>query len=97
MRTYKAHVVQLREQIQRLKGDTGTLIDILKEMKRDHNENYHDMAVKNAIAGYDEFMQNYEKQGGDEESSLDDLEFDTADEEETATDDAKPQPTGGSW
>ena len=31
-------------------------------MKKDHNANYHDMAVKAAIKGYDEFMEEYESE-----------------------------------
>lgn len=30
-------------------------------MKRDHNHNFHDMAVKAAISGYDEFMSSWEE------------------------------------
>jgi len=31
-------------------------------MKKDHNPNYHDMAVKNAIKGYEDFIEEYEKE-----------------------------------
>ncbi|KAI8147717.1 glucosidase II beta subunit-like-domain-containing protein [Fennellomyces sp. T-0311] len=50
----------LREHIQALEEEIETLITILDNMKRDHNHNYHDMAVKAAIAGYDEFIEGYD-------------------------------------
>ena len=39
-------------------------------MKRDHNHNFHDMAVKAAIAGYDDFVDGYDELKADIESDL---------------------------
>ncbi|CEP18764.1 hypothetical protein [Parasitella parasitica] len=47
--TLKHDIVILKKEIDVLKG-------ILGDMKRDHNHNFHDMAVKSAISGYDEFV-----------------------------------------
>ncbi|CEG64825.1 hypothetical protein RMATCC62417_01734 [Rhizopus microsporus] len=54
------------QELATLKHDISTLLNeleilrtILHDMKRDHNHNFHDMAVKNAISGYDEFMTRY--------------------------------------
>ncbi|KAI9595917.1 glucosidase II beta subunit-like-domain-containing protein [Syncephalis fuscata] len=36
-----------------LRGDIDNLLNILKDMKENHNQNYHDMAVTHAISAYD--------------------------------------------
>lgn len=50
----------LRNHIRNLQDEVDELLTILHDMKRDHNQNYHDMAVKTAISGYDEFLVDYE-------------------------------------
>jgi protein kinase C substrate 80K-H len=50
----------LRNYIRNLQDEVDELLTILHDMKRDHNQNYHDMAVKTAISGYDEFLVDYE-------------------------------------
>ncbi|GES77552.1 glucosidase II beta subunit-like-domain-containing protein [Rhizophagus clarus] len=52
----------LREREEKLREQVDTLLSILKDMKKDHNQNYHDMAVKTAIKGYDEFVEEYERE-----------------------------------
>ncbi|RUS25018.1 hypothetical protein BC938DRAFT_472741 [Jimgerdemannia flammicorona] len=43
-------------------------------MKRDHNQNYHDLAVKSAISGYDELVEEWDKQKDDIKKDLDELD-----------------------
>lgn len=50
----------LKHDITILLKELETLKSILGDMKRDHNHNFHDMAVKSAISGYDEFMLRYD-------------------------------------
>lgn len=50
----------LKHDIVILQKELETLKSILGDMKRDHNHNFHDMAVKSAISGYDEFMVRYD-------------------------------------
>ncbi|KAL9549012.1 hypothetical protein MBANPS3_005424 [Mucor bainieri] len=49
-------VATLKHDIVILKKELNVLKNILGDMKRDHNHNFHDMAVKSAISGYDEFV-----------------------------------------
>lgn len=51
----------LKADVQALQEEIDTLLSILQTMKRDHNHNFHDMAVKAAISGYDEFMSSWEE------------------------------------
>lgn len=48
-------VATLKHDIVIMKKELNVLKTILSDMKRDHNHNFHDMAVKSAISGYDEF------------------------------------------
>ena len=43
-------------------------------MKRDHNHNFHDMAVKSAISGYDEFMTRYARLKEEIEADIKEVE-----------------------
>src|SRR2546429_600255 len=52
---YQEKIRTLQEYNERLHDEINTLINILRDLKKDHNPNYHDMAVKTAIKGYDEF------------------------------------------
>lgn len=49
----------LETRVKQLRDEIDLLLSILADMKRDHNHNFHDMAVKTAIAGYDEFLIEY--------------------------------------
>ncbi|RGB33082.1 glucosidase II beta subunit-like protein [Rhizophagus diaphanus] len=71
---YQVKIRTLREREERLREQIDTLLNILKDMKKDHNQNYHDMAVKAAIKGYDEFVEDYERE------MEENLEFDQEDE-----------------
>lgn len=53
-------VATLKHDIVILQKELNTLKSILGDMKRDHNHNYHDMAVKSAISGYDEFVTRFD-------------------------------------
>ncbi|KAG5458565.1 MAG: glucosidase II beta subunit-like-domain-containing protein [Olpidium bornovanus] len=50
------HLRQAVNRLQEHSEQITTLRGLLSSMKRDHNQNYHDMAVKEAIKGYDEFV-----------------------------------------
>ncbi|KAI8971224.1 glucosidase II beta subunit-like-domain-containing protein [Pilobolus umbonatus] len=52
-------IAALRQHVSQLQKEVETLTTILGDMKRDHNHNFHDMAVKSAISGYDEFVPRY--------------------------------------
>jgi hypothetical protein len=65
----------LREHNEKLHDHVDVLLNILKNMKEDHNSNYHDMAVKDAIKGYDEFIEEYESEM-DEHIEFEDDEID---------------------
>ncbi|OBZ84397.1 Glucosidase 2 subunit beta [Choanephora cucurbitarum] len=80
-------IATLRHDITLLQRELGTLRQILGDMKRDHNHNYHDMAVKSAIAGYDEFETRFaeiETEIEEDMKSMDkkDEEFEEEEEEE---------------
>jgi protein kinase C substrate 80K-H len=53
-------VATLKHDIVILQKELSTLKSILGDMKRNHNHNFHDMAVKSAISGYDEFLTRYD-------------------------------------
>lgn len=58
---------------------------ILKTMKRDHNHNFHDLAVKAAIGAYDEFVDEYDELKAEIDKDLiseEDYTFENADEED---------------
>ncbi|KAI8096737.1 glucosidase II beta subunit-like-domain-containing protein [Halteromyces radiatus] len=61
----------LENRVKQLREEIDTLVSILHDLKRDHNHNYHDMAVKSAITGYDEFLPRYEQLRGNMEEDLD--------------------------
>ncbi|KAG2220891.1 hypothetical protein INT45_013020 [Circinella minor] len=63
-------IATLRDHIQTLEDEVETLVTILKDMKRDHNHNFHDMAVKAAIAGYDDFIDGYDELKADINNDL---------------------------
>ncbi|KAI9263225.1 glucosidase II beta subunit-like-domain-containing protein [Phascolomyces articulosus] len=64
------NVATLKDHIQTLEDEIDTLVTILKDMKRDHNHNFHDMAVKAAIAGYDDFIDGYDELKADIDNDL---------------------------
>ncbi|CAG8484413.1 3890_t:CDS:10 [Funneliformis caledonium] len=47
----------LQERNEELRERIDTLLKILEEMKNDHNQNYNDVAVENAIKRYNEFIE----------------------------------------
>lgn len=63
-------VATLKHDIVILQKELDGLKDILGEMKVKHNHNFHDMAVKSAIAGYDDFMTRYESMKANIEQDL---------------------------
>ncbi|CAO3615221.1 unnamed protein product [Cunninghamella echinulata] len=64
-----ARQTALENKITSLKEDIELLLSILHDLKRDHNHNFHDMAVKTAISGYDEFLAEYEYLKNDDDLS----------------------------
>ncbi|KAJ8658183.1 hypothetical protein O0I10_006190 [Lichtheimia ornata] len=74
----------LSEHIRTLEDEIESLTTILKTMKRDHNHNFHDLAVKAAIGGYDEFIEGYDELKAEIDKDLiseEDYTFENADEE----------------
>lgn len=76
-------IATLKADVQVLQEEIDTLLSILKTMKRDHNHNFHDMAVKAAISGYDEFMSNWEEFKAEIDKDLDFSEDEFAVSEES--------------
>jgi protein kinase C substrate 80K-H len=77
----KQTIIVLQKNIKQLEG-------ILNDMKRDHNQNYHDMAVKGAISAYDEFVERYSKIEQEINNQLEELEdIQEEDENEEGEDD----------
>ncbi|KAG9070868.1 hypothetical protein KI688_008409 [Linnemannia hyalina] len=57
---------QRAEHANKIKSLFRTTLDDLKE---NHNKNFHDMAVKSTISGYDEYLEELKKQEEDEKNS----------------------------
>ena len=51
---YKTALTALRDEIGHWSGRVSTLERILEDLKVNHNQNYHDMAVKAAVSAWDE-------------------------------------------
>ncbi|CAG8639345.1 8536_t:CDS:10, partial [Cetraspora pellucida] len=87
IKKYQKRISSLKENINRLHEKVDTLLSILKDMKNNHNQNYHDMAVKTAIKAYDEFLEEYTKskeaESGDEDEDGDNSVVDEKDEPQT--------------
>ncbi|CAO3638415.1 unnamed protein product [Mucor hiemalis] len=75
-------VATLKHDIVILQKELDILKNILGDMKRDHNHNFHDMAVKSAISGYDEFVGRYEVIKADIDDNLNSINVQESDEEE---------------
>lgn len=71
---YKAALIALRDEIGYHKERIATLERILEALKNDHNQNYHDMAVKTAVSGWDELKSETMPDFGVPEEELDNLE-----------------------
>ncbi|RIB21872.1 glucosidase II beta subunit-like-domain-containing protein [Gigaspora rosea] len=86
MKKIHERIIALKGDVTRLHEQIDTLLSILKDMKNNHNQNYHDMAVKTAIKAYDEFLEEYNKdmetEDGDEvEENYEDTDDDIPDKE----------------
>ncbi|KAI8072905.1 glucosidase II beta subunit-like-domain-containing protein [Gongronella butleri] len=57
----REHIEKLQQDVQQLREQVNRLVSILHDLKLNHNHNFHDMAVKAAIAGYDEFLPEYDE------------------------------------
>ncbi|KAG0166326.1 hypothetical protein DFQ28_001547 [Apophysomyces sp. BC1034] len=77
----EAQVSKLSTQVTELQDDIELLLSLLHDLKRDHNHNFHDMAVKAALSGYDEFVRERDaiKNSFENEDASDD-DFVVADE-----------------
>jgi protein kinase C substrate 80K-H len=54
IKEYKTAITGLRDEVGFLVGRVEKLELMLADLKRDHNQNYHDMAVKAAVSGWEE-------------------------------------------
>ncbi|KAF7728067.1 hypothetical protein EC973_006704 [Apophysomyces ossiformis] len=89
----KSQISKLRSQVMELQDDVDLLLSLLHDLKRDHNHNYHDMAVKAAISGYDEFVQERDTTKKSFENE-DDVEEDFAADEEADETNVQPASEG---
>lgn len=69
-------VATLKHDIIILKKELNVLKSILGDMKRDHNHNFHDMAVKSAISGYDEFVTRFASIEAEIDDNLENINVD---------------------
>jgi protein kinase C substrate 80K-H len=76
---YKKAITALRDEIGYHTNRITTLEDILEALKNDHNQNYHDMAVKTAVSGWEELKGEEIPDFGLTEEQLDLLEKETVD------------------
>jgi protein kinase C substrate 80K-H len=76
---YRTALTALRDEIAWHSGRVETLERILEALKNDHNQNYHDMAVKSAVSGWDELKGQEMPEFGMTEEQLDLLEKDMPD------------------
>ncbi|KAK9728769.1 hypothetical protein K7432_000801 [Basidiobolus ranarum] len=83
-------ITGLRDRINVLEGQIDTLTGILKDLKENHNQNYHDLAVKSAISGYDEFTETQPSSDFDD-YSYDEDDLDVVEEEEGEVEEEESQ------
>ena len=76
---YKSALTALRDEIAWHAGRIEALEGILEALKNDHNQNYHDMAVKTAVSGWNEVKGQEIPEFGITEEQLDLLEKETPD------------------
>lgn len=76
-------VATLKHDIVILKKELNVLKSILGDMKRDHNHNFHDMAVKSAISGYDEFVTRFASIEAEIDDNLENVNVDESSDLET--------------
>lgn len=76
---YRTALTALRDEIGWHAARAETLERILEALKNDHNQNYHDMAVKSAVSGWNELKEQEMPDFGITEEQLDLLEKDTPD------------------
>jgi protein kinase C substrate 80K-H len=79
IKEYKLAITALRDEIGYHNQRISTLEGILESLKNDHNQNYHDMAVKAAVSGWDEIKGETMPDFGITEEQLDTLEKDEID------------------
>lgn len=75
-------VATLKHDIVILKKELNVLKTILGDMKHDHNHNFHDMAVKSAISGYDEFVTRWSSLEPEIDDNLEHVDIQEPEEEE---------------
>ncbi|KAG0329920.1 hypothetical protein BGZ99_010031 [Dissophora globulifera] len=79
----------IKEQTRRLKFALYTkkkLFKTLKQLKDNYNKNYHDLAVKSAVAGFDDYLETLDKDT-DADPPAASVEEGTADDTEISADD----------
>ncbi|KAG9293221.1 hypothetical protein G9A89_010592 [Geosiphon pyriformis] len=92
-RALKQRITKLTQQSQKYRDQIDTLLKILRDLKQDHNQNYHDMAVKTAISGYDEFLKEFEEEKGSRQDESDDEEKGDEDQDDENDDDEEEKDT----
>lgn len=79
IKEYKSAITGLRDEIGYLVGRVEKLERILTDLRKDHNQNYHDMAVKAAVSGWEELEKEEIPEFGISEEVLDNLEKEDVD------------------
>ncbi|KAL1924034.1 uncharacterized protein VTP21DRAFT_7069 [Calcarisporiella thermophila] len=79
----RERVEKLQEKVNQFDEHVDRLLQVLRDLKANHNQNYHDMAVKEAVTALEEFEREFEKEetivgdGGE----ANEVESETVDEE----------------
>jgi protein kinase C substrate 80K-H len=76
---YKSAITALRDEIAEINGRVELLEGILEDLKNDHNQNYHDMAVKAAVKAWEELKGSVPPESAVTAEQLDLLENETLD------------------
>lgn len=79
IKEYKGAITGLRDEVGFLVGRVEKLEMMLADLKRDHNQNYHDMAVKAAVSGWEEMAKDEIPDFGLTDEQLDHLEKEDVD------------------
>lgn len=53
----QTRLTETSQKLQSQRKHISTLLNLLRDLERDHNKNYHDMAVKSAVKGYEEIKE----------------------------------------
>ncbi|ORZ19163.1 glucosidase II beta subunit-like-domain-containing protein [Lobosporangium transversale] len=62
-------IEQQAQRLNRAKTIKTLLRSTLEELKENHNKNYHDLAVKNTVTGFDEYLEDLKKREEEDEEA----------------------------